>query len=307
MTRTIDPNEIARSFRTEVREAAARLAVARGRGLTLLGFLPSEAAATSPSATYAEYTQRGCSEVGIAFDLRRPARLSMEAAIDQANRDPDVDGIIVYYPVFGGERDGYIKDLVSEHKDIEGLNSYWARKLYHNERFLDPSQRRKAILPCTPLAIIKLLEAAAHGPWIRPQPLVGKTVTIFNRSEVVGRPLARMLANDGALVYSFDVSGPLEFTGDAVRETSVSRADALRCSDLVITGVPSRDFPLVDAPDIRTGITCLNFSTFRNFTAAAQEKSGVFIPRVGPMTVAMALRNTLRLTENANVDLGTAP
>ena len=44
------------------------------------------------------------------------------------------------------------------------------------------------------------------------RPLEGRTVAIFNRSEVVGRPLASMMAHDGARVFSFDVGGPLLFS-----------------------------------------------------------------------------------------------
>ncbi len=65
----------------------------------------------------------------------------------------------------------------------------------------------KSVLPCTPLAIVKALEYVGvynkllkYGDRAR-----GKVVTIINRSEVVGRPLAALLANDGARVFSVDI------------------------------------------------------------------------------------------------------
>jgi methylenetetrahydrofolate dehydrogenase (NADP+)/methenyltetrahydrofolate cyclohydrolase len=287
--KVLDPSDIARQYRGEVRERIKT----QGRGLRLVGFLSSE---SSPSKTYASYTQGGCEDVGIDFELRHPGRLGLEAAIDDANADRNVHGIIVYYPIFGGEQDRYLKDLVDVRKDIEGLNSFWARKLYHNDRYIDPEHTKKAILPCTPLAVIKLLESTrAFGG---PESMHGKTVTIFNRSEVVGRPLASMLANDGARVYSFDISGPLLFENGQVFETTVSREVALRDSEVVITGVPSRDFPLVSAKEIRQGAVCINVSTLKNFADDIADKASVMVPRVGPMTVAMALRNTLRLYDN---------
>jgi methylenetetrahydrofolate dehydrogenase (NADP+)/methenyltetrahydrofolate cyclohydrolase len=296
VAKQIDPSESAKAFRADVR---ARVAQSK-RPLTLVGLLPAEAG--GPSVTYANYTRVGCEDVGIRFDLRRVPKLDFEAAIERVNADPAVDGIIVYYPVFATEHDRYLKDLVDHRKDIEGLNTFWARKLYRDERFVDDAGQKKSILPCTPLAVMKLLEESGIFAAEKP-PLAGKVVTVFNRSEVVGRPLAHMLANDGAQVFSFDIDGPLEFrAGGIVAAVSINRAAALGESDAVITGVPSREFPLVTAGEIKRGAVCVNFSTMKNFADDVQGKASVFVPRVGPMTVAMALRNTLRLSENYRGD-----
>ncbi|MET0390810.1 MAG: bifunctional methylenetetrahydrofolate dehydrogenase/methenyltetrahydrofolate cyclohydrolase, partial [Polyangiales bacterium] len=201
----------------------------------------------------------------------------------------------------------YLRDLVDPGKDIEGLHSTWARALYENRRFIDAAKTKKAILPCTPLAILKLVEAAGFFG-SEGRPLEGRTVTIFNRSEVVGRPLASMMANDGARVYSFDVDGPLAFeppggpdTAYTLHETDVTRARALAESEIVITGVPSKQFEVVRADELRPGSLCINFSTFKNFAEdiVDQRRAGAFVPRVGPMTVLMVVRNALRLRENA--------
>lgn len=291
MSRRIDPAEVARAYRLDLRDRIARLP----HRLKLVGFLSTDAA---PSRTYAEYTRAGCEDVGINFEIREVSKLQLEDAIDAANVDPGIHGIIVYYPIFSTEHDRYLKDLVDLRKDIEGLNSFWARKLYHNQRFIDLEKSKKAILPCTPLAVVKLIEAAGCMQKGAKEPLAGKKIVVFNRSEVVGRPLASMLANDGAEVFSFDLDGPLLFKKEHVVETSATRAEALAGADIVVTGVPSREFKLVTGSEIRSGTVCVNFSTLKNFSDDAVAKAGVFIPRVGPMTVAMALRNTLRLYDN---------
>lgn len=298
MTRILDPADVAARFREEIR---AQLDQAGGP-LRLVGVL---AADHGPSKTYASYAERACADLGVGFELRHVERLLAEHAIRQANADPGVHGVIVYYPVFGSGHDVYLRELVDPAKDVEGMHSTWARALYENRRFIDAAGTKKAILPCTPLAVLKLVEAAgAFGP--EGPPLAGRTVTVFNRSEVVGRPLASMLANDGAHVYSFDVDGPMLFDppaeGDAahgVRETAVTRAQALAESDIVVTGVPSRQFPLVRGDEIRKGALCINFSTYRNFADDIAGVAGCFVPRVGPMTVLMVVRNALRLRENA--------
>ena len=298
MTVMIDPSAVAARFRDELR---AELAAER-EPLRLRGILAGE---HGPSHTYATYAQRACMELGIHFELHKYPRLEAEAAIRAANADPTVHGIMVYYPIFGTEHDSYLRDLVDPGKDIEGLHSTWARHLYENRRFVDAARTKKAILPCTPLAILKLVEAA--GFFREPgRPLEGRTVTIFNRSEVVGRPLASMMAHDGAHVLSFDVDGPLAFEPPAsadsahlLRETTISRAEALSKSEIVITGVPSKDFALVHADELQAGCLCINFSTYKNFAEDITGKAGCFIPRVGPMTVLMVIRNALRLRRNA--------
>jgi 5,10-methylene-tetrahydrofolate dehydrogenase/methenyl tetrahydrofolate cyclohydrolase len=127
----------------------------------------------------------------------------------------------------------------------------------------------------------------------------------------VGRPLASMLAHDGARVYSFDIDGPLLFSppttpegAHRASEIDIDRARALAESDIVVTGVPSQHFELIRAAEIRPGAVCINFSTYRNFHADIIGKAGAFAPRVGPMTVVMALRNALRLYLNTR---GSAP
>lgn len=299
MPRTIDPSEVAATFRAELRREVAALPEA----LKLVGLLSAE---QGPSATYAEYTRRGCEDVGVQFELRHVHRLEVEAAIRAANSDPGVHGLLIYYPVFGTEQDRYLRDLIAVDKDVEGLHSFWARCLYENRRFIDEGQGHKAILPCTPLAILKLLDAAGASRPNPPRPFAGLRACIFNRSEVVGRPLASMMANDGAEVVSFDIDGPQLFLpgpqngAHEIRETSLDRAAALAQADIVISGVPNRAFPLISARELKAGATCLNFSTLKNFSDDVPEKASVFVPRVGPMTVTMALRNSLRLYLNTH-------
>jgi methylenetetrahydrofolate dehydrogenase (NADP+)/methenyltetrahydrofolate cyclohydrolase len=294
--RILDPAAVASSIRASLRAEIAALP----EPLTLVGLL---AAGHAPSETYAAYTRRGCDDVGIRFDLRTIAPDAIEDAVRAASAEPRVHGILVYYPIRDEARDAWVRELVDPRKDVEGLHAFWGRCLYENRRFLDAARTKKAILPCTPLAIVKLLEAAAEP---RPatngdRPLRGLRACVFNRSEVVGRPLAAMLANDGAEVVSFDLEGSQRFLpGDArgahvVEHVAVERAEALAQADVVVTGVPSRAFPLVAAREIKAGAICLNFSTIKNFEEDVVERASVFVPRVGPMTVTMALRNTLRL------------
>ena len=144
--------------------------------------------------------------------------------------------------------------------------------MYQNIRFLDPEiKQQKCILPCTPLAIIKILEYLNIYNTILPygNRLFGHTICVVNRSEVVGRPLAALLANDGACVYSVDISGVQKFTrGEGLKKRrhevhdleGSSIKDVAPLCDVVISGVPGDKYKF-DTSLLRDGAVCVNFSS----------------------------------------------
>ena len=160
-----------------------------------------------PSIAYAEWTGKACETVGIKFEIWKTwddsvipqegqedkdaclQNFGLEADVEDlilaANRDTTVDGIMVYYPIFGGRQDTYLQQIVDPRKDVEGLNFYYCWNMYHNVRWIlpedlgsapgttseaqlsNPSHAAfddgtvppgycKSILPCTPLAVVKL-------------------------------------------------------------------------------------------------------------------------------------------------------
>lgn len=338
-----------------------------------------------PSIAYAEWTRKACEAVGINFEiwktwddeelgkdaeskLSTPESLQnfgLEADVEDlilaANRDKSVDGIMVYYPIFGGRQDTYLQQIVDPRKDVEGLNFYYCWNLYHNVRWIQPSQLGsapgttneaelqnldsnvaedgevppgfgKSILPCTPLAVVKALEASGVYDFKLPygDRLYGKTITVINRSEVVGRPLAALLANDGARVFSVDIDSIVEFNKRAdddvqaptqlrkskkvvqahkensaarLRPAHVVRAcshpDAESCvreSDVVIGGVPAASYK-VPTEWIKEGAVCVNFSSEKNFETNVRSRAAAYLPAIGKITVAMLQRNLLRLVD----------
>ncbi len=177
--------------------------------------------------------------------------------------------------------------------------------MYQNIRFLDvPTNKQKSILPCTPLAVVKVLEYLQIYNSILPygNRLFGKTITVINRSEVVGRPLAALLANDGAKVYSVDLDGVQLFTrGTGIKKhhhevehvEGWSRKECLPLSDVVISGVPGEAFK-VETDLIRDGAVLINFSSEKNFDGpAVKERASIYVPAIGKVTIAVLLRNLL--------------
>ncbi len=290
--KVVDPKPIADRFFAEVRRDIAAL----DREVRLVSFLASD----DPAARmYARFTKNGCQAVGARFELRRVKRLELERALHKANEDPDIAGLQIYYPVFGTERDAYLRDAIRVEKDVEGLHSIYRYNLYNDIRYLDKGQSKKSLIPCTPLAIIKILEAVeVHRAEPGRQPLEGMRACVVNRSEVVGRPLAAMLAHDGALVHSFDVDGCMVFSGTEVDDADLPLETAMREADLLITGVPDPGFGPVGPRQIKPGAVVVNFSSAQNVARDITSAARLFVPRVGPVTVAMCLRNLVRLCRN---------
>lgn len=295
----VDPSEVARAYRDEVRASVSALAD-RGRTLRVVGILSQH---DGPAATYARYAVKGCEAVGIAMDVRHVGPDEVEAAIAAANADRDVDGIFLYYPLMDPIADRWLRELVDPRKDIEGMHSFWSRLLYENRRFVDDAGAHRAILPCTPLAILKLLQHAGMRGEGSEAPLEGLTACVINRSDIVGRPLAAMLANDGARVHSLDVHGSLvlepaigRHTHD-VRDSTATRAEALAEADVVVSAVPAAAFEPIMGAELKPGALLVNVAERRNFDESAMEVASAFVPRVGPLTVTMATRNLVRLVE----------
>ncbi|KLU83464.1 methylenetetrahydrofolate dehydrogenase [Magnaporthiopsis poae ATCC 64411] len=305
----VTADTVAKGLLEEVRETLRQVKKDDGAKPCLAAFLAND----DPAAVkYAEWSKKTCEENGFDFDLRKADKESLEEDIVAANEDPKVDGIIVYYPIFPGNptHDKYIQETVALAKDVEGLCHKHLYNMYHNVRFLDhPTNQKKSILPCTPLAVVKLLEHLQIYNSILPygNRLFGKTITVINRSEVNGRPLAALLANDGATVYSVDLTGVQLFTrGQGIRQPRHQVLDkdgwglqeCIPISDVIIGGVPVESFK-VPTDLIRDGAVCINFSSCRNFDGpAVKEKASIYVPSVGKVTIAVLLRNLVRLVSN---------
>lgn len=151
------------------------------------------------------------------------------------------------------------------------------------------------------------------------------TSALMHRSAVFGRPLAQMLANAGALVYSIDVKDILLFSRpfDKVTSSLVDpstrdvyhrdefgtyqpdmEADILRSSDLIISAVPG-DYKVKNVP-LRRGCGLINVATGNNFDEGMKKAAGWYVPRVGLVTRRCLLINALiaRVARESGVAVG---
>ncbi|KAL3417583.1 tetrahydrofolate dehydrogenase/cyclohydrolase [Phlyctema vagabunda] len=297
-------NTIAKPFLEEIRNALSP--ESNNHRPKLVGFLATE---DEGSQIYADYTAKTCTENAVEYELRRVRPEDLENEIVKANEDANVNGIMVYYPIFPQEtrRDQYLQSVVCPQKDVEGLCHRYLFNMYQNVRFLDPPMNQmKSILPCTPLAIIKVLEyTQVYNPTLAyGNRLYGKVITVINRSEVVGRPLAALLANDGATVYSVDITGIQVFSrGDGIQQASHDChhsnrkiEDVLPLSDVVVSGVPSKAYQ-VPLKYLKAGSICINFANDKNFGPGVKDKASIYVPAIGKVTIAILLRNICRLVQ----------
>lgn len=303
--RTFEAADIAKPFREEIKGRTPLL----GKPPCLVAFLAN----TDPAAQkYADWTRRACTADGIHFDLRNVEKTELERELQRANADPEVHGILIFYPVFGstpsfsGESmDDYLRDSIDPRKDVEGLCHTYRSNLYRNVRYMDPGSRLKCVLPCTPLAVVKILEGVGAYDASLPagNRMSGKTVTVINRSEIVGRPLAALLANDGATVYSVDLDSTLTMRRGCMAPTSYGQEQACRESDVIVLGVPTKDYKL-NLDWVRKGTIVVNVASFKNVDEAGllQTEDVKFVKSVGKVTVAMLERNLLRLYDNFHRD-----
>ena len=312
--RTIDVSPLAIELRSSVRDYTHRDSLDHHLPVKLIGILAAQDTSQSDAELYSQRIQITCQEDGLDYEICRVSGHEphdVEAAIQDANHREDIHGILVYYPIFKqrdiGSRgpyknrltgvyykthDDYLRDVVSPTKDVEGLcHDYNSRWLFRAQAKHRAEQLSTVLYPCTALSVLRILENQEHK-WNE------MTFTIINRSEIFGRPLAAMLANLGATVYSVDEHSILLFrsSGRLRRCTDMDIHRCIRQSTVVISAVPSPNF-LLDLSSIQPGTTVVNVSEYNNVDEqAVLEIPGVrFIPQVGKVTVAVLEQNLISL------------
>lgn len=207
------------------------------------------------------------------------------ALVRRLNDDRGVTGAMLFYPLKAAVKDEDVMDLLSPHKDVEGLHSLNLGYLIKYKRFLDEGRGIKCVVPATAKAVVKLLQSE---PELR---LEGAFACVVNNSMRVGKPLGLMLENLGATVVKCYDKTPRALLEDCVRR-----------ADVVVTAVPDPAFRLQPGW-IKPGATVVDVSFEGNFDAKALEgvAGRLTVPenRVGSMTRAMTFVNLVYCAKNA--------
>ena len=277
--RILDGKALAQKVRDQVAAEVARLRASTHRvpGLTvvLVGEDPA-------SRVYVRNKEKASEAAGMRGRLLRlPADVAESTVletIDALNADPEVHGILVQLPLPSQVADRHVIERIDPRKDVDG---------FHPENAGLLAIGRPRFVPCTPLGVRELLLDAGL-------PTRGKHVVILGRSQIVGKSLALLMLQKGpggdATVTVCHAATPdvTEFTRQAdivvaaIGRPEWLRGDSLKPGAVVIdVGINRRD----------DGTLCGDV----HFPSASEVASWITpVPGgVGPMTVAMLLRNTL--------------
>jgi methylenetetrahydrofolate dehydrogenase (NADP+) / methenyltetrahydrofolate cyclohydrolase len=271
----IDGKAIAAEVRAEVRRDVEahveRFGEAPGLATVLVGDDPA-------SKIYVAGKHRACEEVGmrsigheLAADVPEEELLEL---VEDLNRDPTVHGFIVQLPLPPQIDPARVIAAVDPRKDVDGLTPTNAGLLL---------QGRDALVPATPSGVMELLRRSGT-------PLEGAEAVVVGRSDLVGRPIASLLLAANATVticHSRTHDLPAVCRRGDVLVAAVGRA-RLVTGEMVKTGAT-----VIDVGTTRTEDGLLGDVDF----ASAAERARAITPvpgGVGPMTIAMLLRNTLK-------------
>jgi len=280
MSNLIDGKKIAAEIREELKKDVIKFKEAgRAPGLTviLVGDNPA-------SQTYVKFKERAANEIGIKSEIIR-----LDQDIDQAelmkeisrlNEDNTIDGILVQLPLPDHLDENEVIEAIKPSKDVDGFHPINTGRLFSSQ---DDLIRFEA---CTPLGIIELLERENIK-------IDGKKAVIVGRSNIVGKPIAHLLLERHATVTICHSHTP-DLTAETLQAdilvAAVGRPELIK-GEMVKEG----------AVVIDVGINRVNGQLVGDVDfESAQKKASYITPvpgGVGPMTIAMLMKNTLKARE----------
>jgi methylenetetrahydrofolate dehydrogenase (NADP+)/methenyltetrahydrofolate cyclohydrolase len=296
----LDGQTLARTMQEEIRPEVAAFTSQHGRppglGIVLVGDNPA-------SEVYVRNKLKAGADVGFRADLERlPASASLAetiALVERLNRSDAHDGILVQSPLpkaMGPGAEQRVFDAIAPEKDVDGLTPVNVGLLV---------QKRAILVACTPSGIIELLDREQI-------PIAGRHAVVIGRSDIVGKPMALLLLHRDATVTVCHSRTP-------------DLSDVCRRADILIAavgraGLVTRDFVKPGATVVDVGMNKVTdpavaqslfadghprLALFRSKGSVlvgdvhpeVAESAGALTPvpgGVGPLTITMLMRNTLR-------------
>jgi methylenetetrahydrofolate dehydrogenase (NADP+)/methenyltetrahydrofolate cyclohydrolase len=234
------------------------------------------------SVSYINRKQKAASDVGIVTrDLRFNSTVQqeeLERAISDLNADNDVHGVLVQLPLPAHIDQNDMISKLDPVKDVDGLTPFNAGMLLKGN---------PVIMPCTPAGVLELLDFYHID-------VMGMDVLIINRSSLVGKPLACLLVGRGASVT-------------ICHSKSKKIEEKIYSSEMIVSAVGNRERFTISGNMVKAGVVIIDVGISRSsgkicgdvdFDSVKNKASWITpVPGgVGPMTVAMLLRNTVTAT-----------
>ncbi len=286
----IDGKKIAEQIKLEVKQEADRLRSERGIIPGIAFILVGENPA---SQSYVKMKGKACEEIGFySITDRLPVETTEQhliQLIQQYNADPKIHGILVQLPLPKHINEEIIINTIDYRKDVDGFHPINIGRLVAG---LD------CLKPCTPLGIQELLLRSGNDP-------SGKHVVIVGRSNIVGKPIMNIL-----LQKQHGANAIVTIAHTGAKDISYYTKQA----DILIAAIGKPNYVTADMVKpgvvvIDVGINRVDDSTAKNgyrivgdvhFDSVSKIASAITpVPGgVGPMTIAMLMRNTLRSVQN---------
>src|SRR5512141_35977 len=283
----IDGKLIAGQVREEVAAAVAARVVAGKMNPTLATVLVGD---RPDSAAYVASKGKACQELGMgSVSEHLPADATqeqVESLVKRLNADPEISGILVQLPMPSHIDEERVLSLINIEKDVDGFSPI-------NIGRLAQKGREPLFVPCTPYGCIYLLEKAGVK-------IEGANAVVLGRSNIVGMPVALLLLSKNATVTichsrSRDLPGIVrqaDILIAAIGKTQMVRGDWVKPGAAIIdVGINAIPDATKKSGQRLVGDVCFD---------EAKEVAGFITPvpgGVGPMTIAMLMKNTLRAAE----------
>jgi methylenetetrahydrofolate dehydrogenase (NADP+) / methenyltetrahydrofolate cyclohydrolase len=288
--RLIDGKAIASEIRAEVKRATAELmrtrSVQPGLAFILVGENPA-------SLSYVSMKGKACQEMGFhSVTERYPAEMSEESLLERIkanNEDDAIHGILVQLPLPDHIDEARVLEAIDPRKDVDGFHPISVGKLVLGQ---------KTLAPCTPAGIVELLNRSGYDP-------KGKHVVVVGRSNIVGKPVANILmqkragANAVVTVAHTGARDLASITRTAdILIAALGKAHAIDAT-MVKPGAVVIDVGInrVEDPTSPKGYRLVGDVKFEEVRAIATAITPV-PGGVGPMTIAMLMKNTLQAAED---------
>ena len=290
----IDGKAIAEVIRGEIKDDVAALVkasnVTPGLAVVLVGN-------RTDSATYVRMKIKACEEVGIhSIKIEFPTDVpeaELIAKVAELNADPKVHGILVQLPLPGHIHEQKVLDTILPDKDVDGLHPLNLAQLAHTNTH-GPSRKfdLKTLsyhAACTPQGCIELIERSGVT-------IEGKEAVVIGRSNIVGIPVSLLLLQKNAtvtIVHSRTKDAAAVVKRADIVVAAVGRAEMVK-GDWIKPGAIVIDVGInsVDDPSAKKGYKLVGDVDFESAKAVAGKITPV-PGGVGPMTIALLLRNTM--------------
>lgn len=236
------------------------------------------------SMTYVKNKQLACKKAGFTsskYELDKDTpQVKLNALIDHLNNDPEVDGILVQFPIPKHLNQQETIERISPYKDVDGLHPINVANLVLN---------KPGLIPCTPKGIVELLKKHEVV-------MSGKLCVVVGRSNLVGRPAFQLMSNENCTVV-------------LCHSRTQDLRSLTKMADILIVAMGQ---PLyIDENYIKEGVVLVDVGIHNidgkivgDCTQEAYQKASLYTPvpgGVGPMTIASLLENTLQIYEATHV------